>query len=77
MKLNEILENSIENSISSPRSEIPSSKKAQLIRKTIRRKFALRRKLRDIAHRKNREYIEEPDVLDYMNGGVDNGPTFS
>lgn len=73
MKLKEILENSAV----PPRSEIPSNKKTQAIRKYIRNKFALRRKLRDVAHRKNRDYIEEPDVMDYMNGGEDNGPTFS
>lgn len=73
MKLIDILESPL----IPPESAIPSSKKAQRIRKLIRNKFALRRKLRDAAHRKNGEYIEEPDVMDFMNGGVDNGPTFS
>jgi len=58
-----------------PSSPVPSSKKAQKIRKLIRSRFALRRKLRDVAHRKNGEYIEEPEVFDFMNLGVDNGPT--
>lgn len=72
MKLDEVI-----NRWAPPRSEIPSRKKAQALRKIIRKNSALRRKIRDVAHRKNRDYIEEPDVLDYMNGHENNGPTFS
>jgi len=72
LKLNEVISSRVP-----PDSKIPSTKKTQLIRKYVRNKFALRRKLRDVALGKNVEYVPDPDPMDYLNGHEDNAATFS
>lgn len=72
MKLNEVI-----NHRYPPDSAIPSRKKTQLILKRVRRLRDPGRSIRDVAHGKNRDYIPDPDPMDYLDGHEDNGPTFS
>ena len=76
MKLDDILS---ENPWLPPNSKTPPRKKIQKLRKLFRKSRGrhINRRLRDIAHGKDRTWIPDPDPMDYLAGHTDNGPKFT
>ena len=61
-----------------PESEIAPNKKTQKIRNLLKvRSRAKNKRLRDVAHNKDRKWVPDPDKMDYLKGHADNGPKFS